>query len=81
MTGKNYDSDLLKRKQSGVRRYHIFRTIDKPNFVIIEFELDNLQNAETMHEALKKLWNRVEGKVMMSPQSRIVEAVESIELT
>jgi hypothetical protein len=76
---KAFDSDPLNRKKSGVKSYRILRPIDNSNYVIIELEFDNLKDAEAMHEALKKLWSRVEGKVMMSPQSKIIESVESIE--
>lgn len=76
---KTFDSDPLNRKQSGVRSYRIFRTIDNPNYIIIELEFDNLPEAEKMHESLKHLWPRVEGKIMMNPQSRIIETIESIE--
>ena len=76
---KAFDSDPLNRKKSGVKSYRIFRAIGNPNYVVIELEFDNLKDAEAMHEALKKLWGRVEGKVMMSPQSKIIESVESIE--
>ena len=76
---KTIDSDPLNRKQSGVRSHRIFRTTDNPNYIIIELEFDNLQEAEKMHEGLKQLWPLVEGKVMMNPQSRIIETIESID--
>ena len=76
---KAFDSDPLDRKQSGVRSYRVFTTINNPNYVIIELEFDNLPEAEKMLENLKKLWPQVEGKVMMSPQARIIETIESIE--
>ena len=76
---KTFDSDPLNRKQSGVRSYRIFRTVGNPNNIIIELEFDNLQEAEKMNESLKQLWPRVEGKVIMSPTSRIIETIESIE--
>jgi hypothetical protein len=76
---KTFDSDPLNRKQSGVRSYRIFRTVGNPNYIIIELEFDNLQEAEKMHESLKQLWPRVEGKVIMNPTSRIIETIESIE--
>ena len=76
---KAFDSDPLNRKKSGVKSYRIFRPIGNSNYVIIELEFDNLKDAEAMHEGLKILWGRVEGKVMMSPQSKIIESVESIE--
>ena len=31
---KAFDSDPINHKQSGVRRYHIFRPIDDPTYVI-----------------------------------------------
>ena len=76
---KAFDSDPVNRKQSGVKRYRIFRQVDNPNYVILELEFDNLVEAEALLAALQKLWNLVEGKVMMSPQARIVETVESKE--
>jgi ribosomal protein L35AE/L33A len=76
---KAFDSDPVDRKQSGVRAYRISRTTDNPNYVIIELEFDNLPEAEKMLGNLKKLWSQVEGKVMMNPQSRIIETIESIE--
>jgi hypothetical protein len=76
---KTFDSDPLNRKQSGVRSYRISRAVDDPNYIIIELEFDNLQEAEKMHEGLKQLWPRVEGKVIMNPTSRIIETIESID--
>ena len=76
---KAFDSDPLNRKQSGVKRYRISRAIGNPKYVVIDLEFDNLKDAEGMNEALKKLWGRVEGKVMTNPQSRIIETIESIE--
>jgi len=76
---KAFDSDPINRKQSGVRRYRVSRQIDNPNYVIVDLEFDNLKDAEAVHEALKKLWNRVEGKVMTNPQARIIEIVDSKE--
>ena len=76
---KAFDSDPLNRKQSGVKRYRISRQTDNPNYIIVELEFDNLIEAEAMLAALQKLWNEVEGKVMMSPRARIVETVESKE--
>ena len=71
-----FDSDPINRKQSGVRHHTISRLVNSPNHVIIELAFDNTKDAELMLEALKKLWNKVEGKVMVSPQARIIETVE-----
>ena len=76
---KTFDNDPANRKQSGVKRYKIFRQADNPNYIIIELEFDNLTQAEAMHTALQKLWNLVEGKVIMNPKARIIEFVEGKE--
>ena len=76
---ESFDNDPLHRKQSGVKSYRIFRIIGNKNYVLIELDFDNLENAERMKKALEQLWTRVEGQVMMNPQSRIVEVVEKIE--
>ena len=76
---KAFDSDPVNRKQSGVKRYRIFRQVDNPNYVVLELEFDNLVEAEALLAALQKLWNLVEGRVMVNPKARIVETVESKE--
>lgn len=76
---KAFDSDPINRKQSGVRRYRIFRPTDDPNYVIIDLEFDNFNNAEASLAALSKLWTQVEGKIMVNPQTRILNIVETIE--
>ena len=76
---KAFDSDPLNRKQSGVKRYKIFRQADNPNYVIVDLEFDNVVQAEAMLSALQKLWNQVEGKVMTGPKARIIEFAEGKE--
>ena len=49
----------------------------RSNYVMIDLEFDSASEAETVHSALREVWNRVE--VMHSPQARIVEVVESKE--
>ena len=74
---KAFESDPINRKKSGVRRYRIFRPSDDPNYVIIDLEFDNLREAENTLAALRNLWVEVEGKVMMNPQTRILNLVET----
>ena len=76
---KVFDSDPINRRKSGVRRYHIFQPTDDPNYVIIELEFETLNDAEATLSALKKLWNQVEGKVMLNPQTRILDVIETKE--
>jgi hypothetical protein len=74
-----FDSDPVGREKSGVRRYQILRPVDDPNYVMIDLEFDTASQAEALLAAMRVVWGRVEGAIMMSPQSRIVEAVETME--
>ena len=76
---KVFDSDPIKRKQSGVRRYRIFRPTDDPNYVIIDLEFDDAKSAEVTLGALRTLWRQAVGKIMMNPQARILNMVEAFE--
>lgn len=76
---KAFDDDPINRRKSKVLRYRVFRLVDDPNYVIIDLEFNNLDEAESALASLKNLWGQVEGKVMMNPQTRILEIVESIE--
>lgn len=74
-----FDNDPVGRKQSGVRRYQILRSIDDPNYVMIDLEFDTRSEAEALLAAMRVVWSRVEGTVMSNPHARIVEMVESKE--
>jgi hypothetical protein len=76
---KAFDSDPVGRKKSGVRRYRVLRPIDDANYVMIDLEFDTVSQAEALLAAMRVVWGRVEGKIMMNPQARIVEAVETKE--
>ena len=76
---KAFDNDPVNRKQSGVRRYKIFRQADDPNYVIVHLEFDTLDTAKNLLTALQQLWKQVEGKVMTGPKTRIIEIIESKE--
>jgi hypothetical protein len=74
-----FDSDPVGREKAGVRRYRVLRPIDDPNYVMIDLEFDTASEAEALLAALRAVWSRVEGTVIMNPQARIVEAVETKE--
>jgi len=78
---KAFDSDPIDRKHSGVRRYRILRPIDDPKYVAVDLEFDSIGKAEACLASLRKLWTRVEGTVMQNPRARIVETVESTDLS
>ncbi len=77
---KAFEDDPVNRKQSGVKCYSIFQRADNPNFVVIDLEFDNLNEAENMLTSLKVLWGNIAGKIMMNPHSRILKLVESKDI-
>jgi len=76
---KAFDSDPIGREKSGVRRYRVLRPIDDPHYAMIDLEFDTLSQAEAVLAAMRVVWGRVQGKIMMNPQARIIEMVESRE--
>jgi hypothetical protein len=76
---KAFDSDPIGREKSGVRRYQILRPADDEKYVMIDLEFDTMSQAEAVLTALRALWGRVEGTIMMNAQTRIVEVVETGE--
>lgn len=76
---KAFDSDPVNREKSGVRRYRVLRPIDNANYVLIDLEFDTASQAESLLAAMRTVWSRVEGTIMLNPQTRIVEAVETRE--
>jgi hypothetical protein len=71
-----FDSDPVGREQSGVRRYVISRLVEDPKYVMIDLEFDTPGQAEALLGAMREVWGRVQGQIIMNPQARIVEAVE-----
>lgn len=74
-----FDRDPVDRKKSGVRRYQVLRSIDDPTYVMIDLEFDTQSEAEALLAAMREVWSRVQGKVVLDPQARIVETVETKE--
>ena len=75
-----FDSDPVGRERSGVRRYQILRSLDDPNFIMIDLEFDTKSEADALLAAMREVWSRVQGSIMSNPQAYIVEQVESKEL-
>lgn len=73
---KAFDSDPVGREKSGVRRYQVLRPIDDAHYVTLDLEFDTVRQAEALLTAMRVVWGRVEGTIMMNPQTRIMEAVE-----
>jgi hypothetical protein len=75
-----FDSDPADRKGSGVRRYEVLRSVEDPNYVMIDLEFDSLAEAEGLLTKMRRVWSGDGQKVMRNPQARIVDSVESREL-
>ncbi len=75
-----FDSDPADRKGSGVRRYQVSRSVEDPNFVMIDLEFDSTAEAEGLLTKMRQVWSGAGQSVMSDPQARIVETVEEIEL-
>lgn len=75
-----FDADPVGRQRMGVRRYRIMRPVGNPDFAIIELEFDTVAEAEALLTAMREVWGRVQGTLIQSPQARITEIVESVEL-
>jgi len=75
-----FDSDPADRKGSGVRRYQVSRSVDDPNYVMIDLEFDSLVDAEGLLTKMRRVWSGGGRNVMRNPQARIVDTVETIEL-
>jgi hypothetical protein len=76
---KMFDNDPIDRKKSGVKRYRVYRSNEDSNFVVIDLEFDELNNAHQTLAALRNLWPKVEGTIMFSPQASIFELVDAKE--
>lgn len=75
-----FDSDPADRKGSGVRRYQVLRSVEDPNFVMIDLEFDTAEGAEGLLSKMRQIWSGDGQRVMRNPQARIVETVEEVEL-
>lgn len=73
-----FDGDPVGRERGGVRRYRVLRSLDDPNYVLIELEFDSTGEAEAFRTALREMWSGAQAQgIIESPQARIVEEVES----
>ena len=77
---KAFDSDPINRKQSGVKRFRIYRPADDDKFVIIDLDFDNIDQAQATQIALHKMFGMIEGKLIFGGQTKILNVVEATEL-
>jgi hypothetical protein len=76
-----FDSDPLRREQSGVRSYRVYRPLDDARYVKIDLEFDTPGEAEAFHAKLQGLWGsgRAAPALVGNPQARLVEVVQAEE--
>ncbi len=77
---KAFESDPIDRRASGVKRYKLYRSVSNPNYVAIDLEFDNVENAENTLKKLQVLWGQVEGKVMSGPKAQVFNVIESNDI-
>ena len=75
-----FDSDPIDRKKAGVQRYSVFQLKDNPNHVVIDLEFENLSEAEHTCTMLRKMWDRIDGKMLINPQIRILHRIKQEEI-
>lgn len=75
-----FDSDPVNRKGMGVRRYQVMRSVEDPDYVLIDLEFDSVAEAEGLLSKMRQVWSGEGQKVMRNPQARIVESVETVEV-
>jgi hypothetical protein len=77
---KAFDSDPINRKQSGVKRDRIYRPRDNSNFIIIDLDFDNLDQAQGAKTAPEKIFPKIDGSLIFDAQLRILDVIEITEL-
>ena len=77
---KAFDSDPIGRKKSGVKRYRIYQPDDKPDFVIIELDFDNIEQAQATQAALQQIFPNIEGKLIFDIKLSILNIMEEVIL-
>jgi hypothetical protein len=78
---KAFDSDPVGRQKTGVRTYQILRAVDNPNYVIIDLQFETAAQAEALLNAMRSVWGQVDGKIVIGPQARIAEIVETVAIS
>lgn len=73
-----FDRDPVQRAASGVRRYQIYRPVDDPNYIAVDLEFDNRNEADAFRLALEALWRSPQAAPALGgiPRVRIVDVVE-----
>lgn len=74
-----FDGDPVGRQRSGVRRYRVLRSVDDPNYVMIDLEFDTPEQAGALLDAMRGVWAGPARALISEPRARIAEQVEERE--
>jgi hypothetical protein len=77
-----FDRDVLDREGSGVRRYRVLRPTDDPNYVMIDLDFDDADEAQAYLAALQRQFYSSRQASPVSGgglRTRIVEVAEAKE--
>ena len=77
---KAFDNDPINRKKSGVKRYQVYQSVEDAKYVVIDLYFDSLDQALATLKALKTLWAKVQGTVMVDPKARMLTIKETVEV-
>jgi hypothetical protein len=77
---RSFDSDPVNRKDGGVRRYQVHRSVSDPTFVMIDLEFDRVDEAESFLGKLRELWDGPAKAVAQNPEAWVVETVETVDV-
>jgi hypothetical protein len=73
-----WEEDRTGRAALGVRGYRIFRPLDDEFWVILHYEVDDVETAEKVIAALRNMFEAGPlGKIIFRPEFRVCEEVEA----
>lgn len=75
-----FDADPLDRKSSGVSHYRIARSVDDPDYVMVDLELETTTQARKLLASFQDTWPRHMGLLIDDPKGRVFDVAEAKEL-
>ncbi|MBD2702682.1 hypothetical protein IC229_18695 [Spirosoma sp. BT702] len=69
---KAFDSDPIGRKKMGVKKYRIYQPVNDSQFVIIDLEFEQLEQAQAALVALQGMWKGVDGTLILNPHTQLL---------
>ncbi|MEO7923491.1 MAG: hypothetical protein ABIR30_07425 [Chitinophagaceae bacterium] len=73
---KAFESDPINRKASGVKEFRVYRSAEDPNYIVIDLVFEKMENAQATQKALEGLWGKIQGTIITSHKTRILELTE-----